>query len=164
MLLSGVKLVAAGLALLMIGACAEMAAMKGYTGPTLPADRTALIESGPYTHVEKLNGVKVPSRSVVVLPGKHTVEMVPVPDQYRREYIFYSRVTGSITFTAQAGHRYLAYVDFITRPGAAEEPGSGYKWVGYLKDLTTGDKVARTEELPAEVEPLIYQRMPDMHR
>jgi hypothetical protein len=158
MVYHNVRLMAVGIVLLALSACAG-AVTKGYTGPTLPADQTALIRSGPYTHIEKCDGLNVPGLNVAVLPGVHTVEMRPAEqEQPLRNYIFYSRVNGSVSFTAEAGHRYLAYVDFV--PGqtpADEEKGSGYTWIGYISDESSEKKVGNTGSLPLGVEPRTFQ-------
>jgi hypothetical protein len=143
-----------GIVLLALTACST-SATKEYAGPTLPSDQTALVESGPYTHIRGLDDQRIASLRVAVLPGAHTIEMRPAEqEQPYREYLFYSRVTGSAKFVAEAGHRYLAYVDFIPGPGPADEDkGSGYTWIGYVLDTSTGKKIANTERLALEVEP-----------
>jgi hypothetical protein len=63
-------------------------------------------------------------------------------------------VAASINFTAEAGHTYFACVDFVVAPGpAAEEKGSGFRWVGYVVERPTNRTVARTDLLPLEARP-----------
>jgi hypothetical protein len=145
---------ALGMLILMLTACAS-GVTKEYAGPTLPEDRIALIESGPYTHIEKVDGKKLTTLRVAVNPGEHVVQMRPSEqDQPYREYIFYTSATGTAKFAAEAGHKYLAYVDFVPSKGPAdEEKGSGYTWIGYILDKSTGNKVANTGYLPVSVEP-----------
>ena len=129
--------------------------MKAYQGPTLPADQTALIESGSYTLIEKCDGLKITSLKVAVLPGEHVIEMTPAQQgQPYRGYLFYSLVTGSVSFIAEAGHTYLAYVDFLAASAPANEGGSGYEWIGYVQDRSSGQMIANTGRLPLKAEPM----------
>jgi hypothetical protein len=115
----------------------------------LPAEQTAVVESGPYTDIVSADGVKVAGLSVALLPGSRTIEMIPgqtgQPDQ---GWAFYSTVTGSVAFTAEAGHRYVAYVDFESQPVPGHEKYSGWSWFGWIRDKTTGVKLASTGRLP----------------
>ncbi len=158
------KTLAIGVAVLALGACAGMP-MQGYTGPALPTDRTAVVRTGPYTDIVAYDSMKLPSLSVALLPGEHTLEMLPNDppntDGYSGAYYFYSKVTGSVAFMAEAGHRYQAYVSIAPEPGTTEGSDSGYKdsgfaWRGYIQDETTHKRVASTGRLPIEAEPKIY--------
>jgi len=151
------RIVALGLAVLALAACAGTP-MQGYTGPVLPAEQTALVRSGPNTNLIACDGVKVPGLGVSVLPSVHTVELKPddQPQDYMQTgFLFRSSVTGSVSFTAEAGHRYLAYVSIAPGPSTDEEMGTGYTWIGTIEDQTTHKKVARTDKLPLNVEPVI---------
>ncbi len=66
-------------AVLALSACAGTT--KGYSGPILPADQTAVVRSGPYTDVVATDGVKVSGLRVALLPGKHTIEIKPSDNQ-----------------------------------------------------------------------------------
>jgi hypothetical protein len=148
------KIAALGILLLALTACATTLT-KGYAGPALSGDQTALVESGPYTRIVKYDGMKLSSQNVAVLPGEHTVEMrLEEAEQPNWEYFFYSGATGSVTFTAEPGHRYLVYINIVPAPGLAdEERGSGYTWVGCIQDRSTGKKIASTSPLPLEADP-----------
>ena len=148
------EIVALGVLLLTVTACSTVVT-KEYSGPMLPSDQTALIESGPCTDIKKLDGRAITSLRAAVLPGEHTVEMRPAEqEQPIRAYLFHSWVTGSVKIVAEAGHRYLAYVDFVPAPEPADEvEGSGYTWIGYVLDKSTGRKIANTGRLPLGVEP-----------
>jgi len=153
-----IKWVALAVAIFALGACSS-SPMKAYTGPTMPADQTALIVSGPYTDLESVDGVKVSSLSATVLPGKHTVGMRPSEygttyPGYVGPYYFYSRVTGSVEFAAEAGHRYVAWVRMGPGPATEELTGSGFEWRGYVEDQTTNRNLVRTAALPLEAEPV----------
>ena len=147
------------LAIFLVGltACASTTTRE-YSGPELPADQTALVESGPYTEIEVVDGRAVGALKVAVLPGTHSVALRPSEHgQPIRDYWFYSRSTGSVSFNAEAGHRYLVYVDFVPDEGPADEQkGSGYVWIGYVLDRATGKKIANTGKLPVGVEPRIW--------
>ena len=155
---------ALGILLLALTACAT-GVTKEYGGPALPEDQVALIESGPYTHIEKIDGQRVATLRATVLPGQHTAEMRPAEqEQPYREYIFYTHVSGSVRFGVEAGHRYLVYVDFVPTKGPADEEkgsgytekNSGYTWIGYVLDKSTGKKIANTGPLPLSVEPRVF--------
>ncbi len=148
------RIAALGILLLALTACGTTLT-KGYAGSDLPGDQTALVESGPYTHMVRYDGMKLSSPNVTVLPGQHTIEMrLAAGEQPSREYFFHSGATGSVTFTAEPGHRYLAYINFVPVPGLAdEESGSGYTWVGCIQDRSSGKKIASTSPLPLEADP-----------
>jgi len=153
-----IKWVALAVAIFALGACSS-APTKGYSGPAMPADQTALIVSGPYTDLESVDGVKVSGLRVSVLPGKHTVGMRPSNygssyPGYLGPYYFYSLVTGSVEFSAEAGHRYVAWVRMGPGPATEELTGSGFEWRGYVEDQTTNHNLVRTAALPLEAEPV----------
>jgi hypothetical protein len=145
------------MALLAIGACA-FTPMKGYPGPALPASETAIVEGAWRTDLVSVDGVKVPGFSVALLPGQHTIEMIPGEHEQRPNYVwvFHSPVAGSITFMAEAGRRYLAGVDFADRPAPGYEDYSKWSWVGYIRDETTRAVAAWTGVLPLGAYPVWY--------
>ncbi len=138
------------------------AATKGYAGPAKSADETALVRSGAYTELVSYDGTKISSLSVTLLPGEHTVVMKPSypidNSQYMGGYFFYSLVNGSVTFNAEPGHQYVAYVATTAGPTKEYETGSemgtGFTWVGYIEDKTVHKKVAKTDVLPMEAYPM----------
>ncbi len=142
--------------LAVLPACA-VTAMKAYPGPVLPASQTARVESGAYTAIEALDAQKVTSETMDVLPGPHILLVRPL--EYRQPagpYWFSSPVTASVEFAAQAGHIYVAYVDFVVASGpAAEEKGSGFRWIGSILDRTADRIVGKTDPLPLEARPRI---------
>lgn len=146
----------AAILLAVLAACAPTV-MKGYPGPVLPVSQIARVESGAYTGIEVLDGRRVTSDAVNVLPGMHTIVVRPIEyQQPAGPYWFYSLVAASVAFTAEAGHTYLAYVDFVVAPGpAVEEKGSGFRWVGYVADRPANRIVAKTDLLPLEARPRI---------
>ena len=151
------RIVALGMAVLALAACAGTP-MQGYTGPVLPAEQTALVRSGPNTDLIACDGAKVPGLSISVLPSVHTVELKPDDQQQnylQTGFLFRSNVTGSVSFTAEAGHRYMAYASIAPAPSSDEEMGTGYTWVGIVEDETTHKKVARTDKLPLNVEQFV---------
>jgi len=130
--------------------------MKAYPGRALPADQTATIETGAYTQIEKCDGLKITSLKVAVLPGEHVIEMTPAEQgQPQRGYLFYSSVTGSACFTAEAGQAYLVYVDFVAASAPVTEGGSGYEWIGYVQDRSSGKMIADTGRLPLKAQPVM---------
>ena len=60
------------------------------------------------------------------------------------------------TFTALAGHRYLAYVDFVAARGAADEAGAGYVWIGRVRDEGDGGKGQRSRRAALGVVPAVF--------
>ncbi len=150
-ILKNTHVVAVGIALLILAAYAALPS-KAYAVPAPPAGETAVLVSGPYTDIESVDGQAVRGLTVEVTAGTHTVVLKPNDQTSYREYIFYTWVTGSVTFTAQAGHKYLAYVDFVTSRAEPEESGTGFVWIGYIQDKTSGMKLAKTEELPLGAE------------
>jgi hypothetical protein len=126
-----------------------------YEGQGKPANETAIIETGPYTNIEAIDGKTVNALRIAVLPGTYQVSIKPgEPDQQPLSpYLFYSRVTGSISFTAQAGHTYMVYVKFLTEQKPADEiRGSGFVWIAYILDRSVDKKIAQTDPLPLEAE------------
>jgi hypothetical protein len=150
----GARLTVLALSILLVSACTTTA-VREYQSPALSGGQTALIESGPYTLIEGIDGGGLGSLRASVPPGRHTIAMRPdEQNQPLRDYLFYSWVTGSVDFTAEAGHRYLVYVDFTPEPGQADErKGSGFVWTGYVLDRSTGMKIANTGPLPLGAEP-----------
>jgi len=162
-------------AALLVGACST-APMQGYSGPALPPEQTALITSGFHTDLISVDGMRVTSTSVAVTPGVHTIVLRPTSDVtnpfgYQQAYYLYSLVDGSVTFTAQAGHRYRADVDASTATPAMEEANetasggnrgyglgaSGFVWNGYVRDQTTQTRVAMSDPMPLQAEPRGYR-------
>jgi len=145
----------------------SMASQQGYAGPAKPADETALLKSGAYTEIVSVDGTKVSSLNVTVLPGEHTLVMkpsYPVDGNYATPYFFYSVVNGSVTFKADAGHTYVAYArtsagqstENQSAAGYAsmeDQTGSGFTWVGYIEDKTDHERVAKTETLALQAYP-----------
>jgi hypothetical protein len=151
-------IIALGMAALALAACAG-SPMKGYTGPVLPAEQTALVKTGPYAELVACDGVKVSALRVAVLPGERTIEMKPSDQQldYKRTgFVFRSKVTGSVSFTAEAGHTYVAGVSIVAAPLTDEDIGTGYTWIGTIEDETTHKRVKRTDRLPLDVLPILF--------
>jgi hypothetical protein len=126
-----------------------------YGGQGKPANETAIIESGPYTNIEAIDGKAVTGLKIAVLPGTYQVSIKPgEPDQQPLgPYLFFSRVIGSISFNAEAGHTYMVYVNFLTEKKPADEiKGSGFVWVAYVVDQSAGKRIAQTDPLPLEAE------------
>jgi hypothetical protein len=159
------RIFALGLAVLAIGACSSAPTIM-YSGPVLPADQTAVVSRGTHTDIVSVDGARVSGVKVVVLSGKHTIEMKPTDGDYSYygpgDYIFYSRVTGRADFTAEPGHAYEVYAHMVAEPYTRENgvgddtgygTGSGFKWSGYVIDKTTNRRVAKTGWLPLEAEP-----------
>lgn len=132
----------AGFTLLLMSSCTGVM-KQGYEGNLLPADGKAIIQSGPYTNIERYDDTKLGSRwlSVAVLPGRHTIE-VAFPPRMTDVAFYYSDVTGVVTFEAEAGHRYIAYA-YLVSPDI---------WMAYVSDRPSGKRVAQSELLPLKVE------------
>jgi hypothetical protein len=152
--INNIKLMAIAMPLLLLGllSCAPIA--KEYAGPELPGSQTALIEAGAYTHFEGLDGKAVGALRLAVMPGVHSVTIRPAEnEQPMGQYLYYSWVSGTVQFTAEAGHRYLVYVEYTTQRPNEDEEGTGFVWIGHVTDRTTGKKIAKTDSLPLGVEP-----------
>jgi hypothetical protein len=124
--------------LFSINSCTSVA-MKGYEGPDLSADKTAIVEAGVYLDIEKCDGVKLSSLQdrVIVLPGDHTIEMT-FATQYRGNSVVYSREAASVTFRTEAGHTYVAYAHMILNR----------EWTANIRDKKTDELVAQSKPLP----------------
>jgi hypothetical protein len=143
------------LAVLLLGltACATPAT-KEYAGPILPGSETALVEAGPYTHFESFDGQAIGSLRLTVIPGTHVVTIRPAAnEQPMGAYLYYSKVSGTVQFAAEAGHRYLVYVDYMPQRQNEDETGTGFIWIGHVLDRTTGKKIAKTDQFPLGAEP-----------
>ena len=127
---------------LLISSCA-ISPMKGYMGPDLSSDKTAIIENGVYIDIEKYDGVKLSSyqNKVTVLPGDHTIE-IALRNQILGDMILYSRHITSVTFKAAADHSYVVYAHMT---GLQE-------WQARVIDKKTGDQIAHSETLPVTKE------------
>lgn len=157
MVFCNLRVVVLGAVVLTLAACAGVP-MQGYTGPALPAEQTALVQTGAYTDLIACDGKKVSGLGLTVLPSVHTIELKPDDQQQsymQTGFIYRSTVTGSISFTAEAGHKYLVYVNIAPGPSTDENAGTGYTWVGIVEDETTHRKVAKTDHLPLQIEPII---------
>ena len=153
----GMRYVILGTLLFAFYACAATTT-KEYTGPAMPAEQTAVVKSGPYTTLVAIDGVSVSGLSVAVLPGTHTVEMKPAEWSstswdLTSPYAFYSRVLGSVTFTAEPGREYEAYVNMGPGHLSGDNTGTGFVWTGYIQDESAHMRVAKTDRLPLEAEP-----------
>jgi hypothetical protein len=154
--LFGARLALLGTALLFAASCAVT--MKGYPGPSMPDTETALIKTGFYSKILRCDDIRLvsPYLNIVVLPGKHTVEVA-----FRKHWVgnklLLSVVTGTITFVAEGGHTYSVNAQIIPHKQWADLVAHEYDWQGYVKDLGTGQTVAvTTEALPIRVD-WIYQ-------
>jgi len=67
------ELFIAGACIFLMNSCSTP--MKGYAGPDLPSDRTALIRGRWEIRIERCDGIEPTSRQIAVLPGVHTVEI-----------------------------------------------------------------------------------------
>ena len=121
------------------------------------AGDTAVIRAGAYTELVSADGAKVSGLRVTLPPGEHTVVMKPSYPidnyEFMGAYFFYSLVNGSVTFNAEPGHQYVAYVSTTAGPTSEENMGTGFSWVGYIQDKTANQRVAKTETLPLEAYP-----------
>jgi len=150
--LPGARPLLLGMVFLLLASCAGT--MKGYPGSALPSNETAIIKTGPYARMLKCDDQAIgPSQlKVAVLPGKHTIEMGFVR-QLRANRVLYSRVTGSVTFQAEAGHTYSVDAELVIDKKWLGLAAGEYDWQGYVKDQGTGQTIARTlEPLPVRTE------------
>jgi len=154
--LPGARLLLLGMVFLALASCAGT--RKGYPGPALPSNETAIIKTGAYARMLKCDDQAIgPSQlKVAVLPGKHTVE-IGFLRRVRANRILYSRLTGSVTFQAEAGHTYVADAELVIEKKWLGLAGGEYDWQGYVKDQGTGQTIARTlEPLPVRTEWIPY--------
>ncbi len=99
-----VKLLAVIIIASLGGSCST-APMKAYSGPERPASETVLIKGTDTSiNIVGCDGVQVNSTTVIVLPGKHTLEASY--SEIKSEG-YYSEGTMVLMFTAEAGHSYL---------------------------------------------------------
>jgi hypothetical protein len=120
----------------------------------LPPDATAIVSSGAYGDLVSCDGVKLSSTQlkVAVLPGEHTIRIT-----MRRQTIgfkvLYSGEVGSVTFVAEAGHRYLADVELIPQGKWLSLATAEYDWIGHIVDRETGRIIGvTTEPLPVRLQ------------
>jgi hypothetical protein len=128
----------AAVTFLLISSCA-ISPMKGYIGPDLSSDKTAIIENGVYIDIVKYDGIKLSSyqNKIIVLPGDHTIE-IALRNQMLGEMVLYSQHIASITFNAAANHTYVVYAQMAGLHG----------WQARVIDKKTGDQVAYSGTLP----------------
>jgi hypothetical protein len=143
-----------------IGSCSGPT-MKGYEGPGLPTTATAIIRSGAYTHIDRIDGLRVspPYLNVSVPPGTYTIETAFVRQAIGNK-LLYPTNTGSVTFLAEADHQYVVYAEAVPESAWMGVVVSTFNWVAYVTDENTGERIARTEPLPLKAEhilPPFYQ-------
>ena len=128
----------AAVTFLLISSCAT-SPMKGYVGPDLSSDKTAVIENGVYIIIQKYDGVKLRSyqNKVLVLPGDHTIE-IAFRSQMLGDMVLYSWHIASVAFKAEADHTYVVYAHVT---GIQE-------WQARIMDKKTGEHIAHSETLP----------------
>jgi Flp pilus assembly protein TadD len=121
------KQLAVLMAFLVICSCSS-APMKGYTGPDLPTDQTALVKAVRATNINTCDGLKLSGfqNEVIVLPGAHNIEVT-----WRGGIESYSNEVILVTFKAEAGHTYEISAESV--PGA--------RWDVFTTDKTTGTRV-----------------------
>jgi hypothetical protein len=147
-----------GVVLLSLWACAG-APMKGYTGPALPPEKIAVVRTGPHADLVAADDTRMTGTAVTILPGEHKIVMKP--NEQQQDYIangcyyFHSKVTGSVSFVAEAGHNYLAYVSFSRDGKTEDDAGTGFTWTGIIEDQTTHKKVGNTGRLELGAQPVI---------
>lgn len=123
-------LVALAMVFLMVS-CATTAKM--YSGPDLPANEIAFIQSATSSvTIESCDGKKLPNSRVAVLPGEHVIE-ISFYDRSQGDWISWSISNSFLSFSAEAGHTYS--VDWKT------DSRDNRKYVVVLKDLKTGEEI-----------------------
>jgi tetratricopeptide (TPR) repeat protein len=89
--------------LLFITSC--VTTMKGYTGPDRPVQEVSVIAAVPNTILYKCDGIKLSSATeIVVLPGRHTIEIGFQEKQGSR--VVWEKTPVLLEFATEAGHRY----------------------------------------------------------
>jgi hypothetical protein len=142
---------------LLLSACSPHAT-KAYQGQELPGNQTALLQSGPHTEIISLDGHRVASQTVSVLPGHHTITMRILENRppMSPAYAFYSLSDASVDFIAQPGRRYVASVDVVGSPfPVSGEKDSGFRLVGNVRDMTANQVIAQTDYLPVGAWPRV---------
>jgi len=106
---------------------------KMYSGPELPANEVAFIQSASSTvTIESCDGKKISVSRVAVLPGEHLIEM-SFYDRTQGDWISWSISNSFLSFTAEAGRTYS--VDWET------DSRDDRKYVVVLRDRKTGQDV-----------------------
>ena len=121
------------------------------TGPD--GGTKATIRSGPHTWVEGVDGqrVKASSLSVVVTPGSHILSVGFVSRTVGFK-LLYAAGNASLPLVVQAGHRYTVYTEEVPESEWANLIVWSYNWVAYVRDDSSGERIAQSEPLPLREE------------
>jgi tetratricopeptide (TPR) repeat protein len=115
---------------LLIILCGCSTVHKMYSGPDLPASETATVRGADVTiNLVSCDGNKFSANSIIVLPGKHIVEM----SFYDSVAARYSNDTAFLQFDAEKGHNYI--VD--------KKLNTGYsRYSAFIMDAASGKTVS----------------------
>ncbi|HEX2965779.1 MAG TPA: hypothetical protein VHO84_08335 [Syntrophorhabdaceae bacterium] len=120
---------------LMLLSCTTV---KMYSGPDLPADQVAIIESSDLSvNIESCDGIPTRYSRLAVLPGEHAVEM-SIRESPQGSWTYWSINNSTFSFIAQAGHTYA--VGWKVLPEAYD------LYVVVVRDKTAGGIVPLTSE------------------
>jgi regulator of sirC expression with transglutaminase-like and TPR domain len=119
------------IAILLMASCSTVP-FKGYKGPDLPPEKTAIIEPYSGATIVAYDGEKLPGalRGLALSPGAHTIEISfgGVGERWIGDsgpnHLF-------IEFKAREGHEYWVRCDWL----------SPTQWTGYIVDKSTGKRV-----------------------
>jgi hypothetical protein len=106
--------------------------VKGYKGPHLPPEKTAIVEPHTMANIVAYDGERPPGTltKLILTPGSHTLEVSfsGVDDDWIHDsgpsHLF-------IEFTAEEGHAYLVRCESL----------SPARWTAYMTDKSTGKKI-----------------------
>lgn len=126
--------------------CAQSLTVKGYVGEDLPKTELALIESGPWTKIERLDDRRLGTRefNVLVLPGEHTIEASLLQTEIGN-LIIYTHLKAVLKFQAEKGKRYFVYAHI--------HPS---EWVLRVVEKGSNKEVAASAPLPLKVEMILF--------
>jgi len=131
----------------LLVSCAGRFTIKGFGGIEPPREELALVESGPWTKIERCDDLTLGNRhfNVLLFPGEHTIE-VSFLQREVGNVIFYSNARATLTFQAEKGKRYKAYAEIV----------HSSEWVLKITETGSGREVAKSAPLPLKVEMILF--------
>ena len=113
----------------------------------------AIIRSGAFTQIERVDGIKIasPYLNVMIAPGTHTLQVTFL----RRivvNKLLYPSDTAIVQLFAEPGRQYEVVTEPVPDSSWREVVVWRFSWIAYVVDKMTGQIVAQSDPLPLSAE------------